>query len=63
MPTTRPEGRDFSMIIIGIVLLAIGFLAAIPILWTLGIIVLLVGLVFLIFGSLGHAIGGRRHVF
>ena len=51
------------MIIIGIVLLAIGFIAAIPILWTIGIVVLLIGLVFLILGSLGHAIGGRRHVF
>jgi hypothetical protein len=51
------------MIIIGIVLLAIGFIAAVPILWTIGIVVLLIGLVFLIFGSMGHAIGGRRHVF
>ena len=48
-------GRDFAMIIIGIVLLAIGFIAAVPILWTIGIVVLLIGLVFLIFGSMGHA--------
>ena len=31
------------MIILGLVLLLIGFIAAIPILWTLGIIVLMVG--------------------
>jgi hypothetical protein len=51
------------MIIIGIVLLAIGFIAAVPILWTIGIVVLLIGLVFMIAGAMGHAIGGRRHVF
>lgn len=63
MPADRFGGSDFAMIIIGIVLLAIGFIAAVPILWTIGIIVLLIGLVFMIFGALGHAIGGRRHVF
>jgi hypothetical protein len=62
-PTAHLGGRDFAMIIIGIVLLAIGFIAAIPILWTIGIVVLLIGLVFLVASGLGHAIGGRRHVF
>jgi hypothetical protein len=51
------------MIILGIVLLVIGFIAAVPLLWSIGAIVLLVGLVFMIFGALGHAIGGRRHIF
>jgi hypothetical protein len=63
VPADRFGGSDFAKIIIGIVLLAIGFIAAVPILWTIGIIVLLIGLVFMIFGALGHAIGGRRHVF
>jgi hypothetical protein len=54
---------DSAMIIIGIVLLAIGFIAAVPIIWTIGVIVLLIGLVFMVFGALGHAIGGRRHIF
>lgn len=49
------------MIVLGIVLLLIGFLASIPILWTLGIIVLLAGLVLLLLGSTGRAVGGRRH--
>jgi hypothetical protein len=62
-PPAYLGGRDFAMIIIGIVLLAIGFIAAIPILWTIGIVVLLIGLVFLVASGLGHAIGGRRHVF
>jgi len=51
------------MIILGIVLLVIGFLTAVPFIWSIGIIVLLIGLVFWIFGALGHAIGGRRHIF
>ena len=49
------------MIIIGIILLLLGFLLAIPILWTLGIIVLVIGLVLLLLGSLGHTVGPRRH--
>ena len=44
----------------GIVLLVLGLVLSIPILWTLGIIVLLIGLVLLILGSVGHAVGGRR---
>lgn len=49
------------MIILGIVLLIIGFVVKIAILWTIGIIVLAVGLVLALLGSVGHAIGGRRH--
>jgi Family of unknown function (DUF6131) len=51
------------MIILGIILLLIGFIAKIAILWTIGIIVLVVGLILLLLGSLGHAVGGRRHYF
>ena len=57
------EVATFAMIILGIVLLVIGFIAAVPIIWSIGVIVLLIGLVFMIFGALGHAIGGRRHIF
>jgi hypothetical protein len=49
------------MIIIGLVLLLIGYLLAIPILWTLGIIAVVVGLILLVLGSTGHAFRGRRH--
>ena len=47
----------------GIVLLIIGFLTGIAILWTLGILILIIGLVLWILGALGHAVGGRRHYF
>lgn len=49
------------MIILGIVLLALGFLAHIAILWTLGIIVLVVGAILFVVGSTGREIAGRRH--
>lgn len=48
------------MIVIGIILLLAGFLLGIHILWILGIIALLVGLVLLVAGSTGHPLGGRR---
>ncbi len=49
------------MIILGVLLLILGFVLNIPILWTIGIIVLIVGLVLLLLGATGRAIGGRRH--
>lgn len=48
------------MIVLGIILLIIGFVASIPILWTLGIILVLIGLVLTLLGAAGHAVGGRR---
>ncbi|HEY5454289.1 MAG TPA: DUF6131 family protein [Acidothermaceae bacterium] len=35
--------------------------AKIPILWTLGIVVLVVGVVLFLLGSAGRTVGGRRH--
>jgi hypothetical protein len=49
------------MIVLGIVLLIIGFIAKISILTTLGLILALVGVALYVLGSMGHAIGGRRH--
>ena len=51
------------MIILGILLLILGALTGIPILWSLGIIVLVVGVILAILGALGHGVGGRRHYF
>ena len=39
----------------------LGILLDIGILWTIGIIVLLVGLVFLVLGQTGRAVGGRKY--
>ena len=49
------------MIVLGVILLILGLLLDIGILWTIGIIVLVVGLVFLVLGQTGRAIGGRKY--
>ena len=51
------------MIIVGIVLLVIGFIAKIAILWAIGVVVLIIGLVLLILGAVGREVGGRKHYF
>jgi hypothetical protein len=51
------------VIIFGLILLLIGFVTGIAILWTIGVIVLVVGLVLWILGATGRAVGGRRHYF
>ena len=48
------------MIILGLVLLLLGFLLGIPILWTLGIVCLIVGIVLYALGAMGRPVGGRR---
>jgi hypothetical protein len=48
------------MIILGIILLIIGFVVKVAILWTIGIIVLAIGLVLALLGTAGRAVGGRR---
>ncbi|MFI6416574.1 DUF6131 family protein [Streptomyces sp. NPDC050842] len=49
------------MIILGVILLVIGFVAGISILWTIGIILVVIGIILWILGAVGHAVGGRRH--
>ncbi|MEV7520327.1 DUF6131 family protein [Streptomyces sp. NPDC091371] len=49
------------MLVLGIILLLIGWLTGIGILWTIGIILVVVGAVLWILGSVGHSVGGRRH--
>jgi hypothetical protein len=51
------------MIVFGLVLLIIGFVAKIPIIWSIGVIVLVLGLILMLLGALGHAVGGRRHYY
>ena len=51
------------MIIFGLIFLLIGFVTGIAIVWTIGVIVLVVGLALWLLGSLGHAVGGRHHYY
>jgi hypothetical protein len=49
------------VIVLGLILLVLGFVLGIGILWTIGVILLVVGVIFWILGSMGRAVGGRRH--
>ncbi|MGW2661759.1 DUF6131 family protein [Nocardia tengchongensis] len=51
------------MIILGLVLLIAGFLLGIPILTTLGVIVLIIGAVLMVLGRVGRPVGGRSHYY
>ncbi|MFD0360712.1 DUF6131 family protein [Nocardia sp. GCM10030253] len=51
------------MIILGVILLVVGFLLGIPLLTTVGVVVLLIGVVLMIAGMAGRPVGGRRHYY
>jgi hypothetical protein len=51
------------MIALGLILMIIGFVFAVPALWTIGIVVLLIGVVLWLLGSMGREVGGRRHYY
>ena len=61
----RYEVSGAPLIILGVILLIIGFVAKIAILWTIGIVVVVVviGAILALLGMAGHAVGGRRHYF
>lgn len=49
------------MIIFGLILLVIGFIADVTVLWAIGVPLLVIGVVLWVLGSMGRAVGGRRH--
>ncbi|MEV0537247.1 DUF6131 family protein [Kitasatospora sp. NPDC050463] len=49
------------MIVLGVILLVIGFVTGISILWTIGLILAVIGLILWIMGAVGREVGGRRH--
>ncbi len=51
------------MVILGIILLVLGAVLDIPILWTIGIILVVIGLILMLMGAAGRQVGGRRHYF
>ena len=51
------------MIVLGIVLLLIGMLTGIAILWSVGVVLVIVGAVLWMLGAAGHQVGARRHYF
>lgn len=51
------------MIILGIILLVVGYILPMSILITLGIILIVVGVILELLGAIGRPIGGRRHYY
>lgn len=51
------------MIILGVILLIIGFIAKVAIIWTLGIIAVVIGAILFLLGAVGREVGGRKHYF
>jgi membrane-bound ClpP family serine protease len=49
------------MIILGLILLVVGYVLPLSLLITLGIILVVVGVILELLGSTGHQIGSRRH--
>ncbi len=49
------------MIILGVICLILGLLLDVGILWTIGIILVIVGVILAILGTMDRAVGGRRH--
>ncbi len=49
------------MILLGVILLIIGFVAKIAIVWTIGIVVLVIGAILFVLGAVGREVGGRKH--
>jgi Family of unknown function (DUF6131) len=56
-------GKEPQVIILGIILVVIGVVASIPILETIGVILLVVGAILWVLGSMGRAVGGRKHYY
>lgn len=51
------------MIVFGVILLIIGFVLAIPVLWTIGVILALIGASLWVLSAFGHKVGRRAHYF
>jgi uncharacterized membrane protein HdeD (DUF308 family) len=56
----QPE-EGAAVIVLGVVLLVIGFITGVNIIWILGILAVVIGAILAIAGATGRAIGGRSH--
>ena len=53
--------KRVHMISLGIVLLLVNLVIGLPVLNTLGLLLVIVGVVLVLLGTTGRAIGGRKH--
>ncbi|BBZ72486.1 hypothetical protein MPRS_35790 [Mycobacterium paraseoulense] len=56
-----PSPKGVVMIVLGVVLLILGFVFSVPLLWEIGVVVLVIGAVLWIMGSIGRPVAGRRY--
>jgi hypothetical protein len=49
------------MIVLGVILLILGFVFGVGILWTIGIILVVLGVIFWVLGAMDRAVFGRRY--
>ena len=61
LPHVGASEGEILMIVMGVILLLLGYFLGISILYTIGGILLVIGLVLWIAGAMGHAVGGRPH--
>jgi len=54
-------GTYRGMIVLGVICLILGFVFAVPILWTIGIVLTVIGLILWVLGAAGHTVGPRAH--
>lgn len=51
------------MIVLGVILIIVGFIIGIPVLYTIGIVLAVAGVILAILGGTGRKVGGRAHWF
>jgi hypothetical protein len=51
------------VIVLGIILIVVGWLVGLGVLETIGLVLVVVGLILLLLGGLGHPVGGRQYWF
>lgn len=49
------------MIVLGLILLVVGYIIGLPILYDIGAILAVIGVVLLVLGQVGRPVGGRRY--
>jgi uncharacterized membrane protein HdeD (DUF308 family) len=57
------EQEGAKVITLGVVCLIIGLIFGIPLIWTIGVILVVVGIVLVLLGMMGRAIGPRSHYY
>lgn len=49
------------MLVLGVILAIVGYFLMVPILETIGIILIIVGAILFLLGGVGHPVAGRRY--